>query len=121
MTDRTAVVAGVEALAAEIGGTAVTSDVTSRTSVQGLAEAVGGRGASLVRYGGDRERAEAVYAGVPDPHGWKPRMQVRGLTAEDVAEAIIWMATRPSHVDIDELVIRPRAQAAQHKVHRIPD
>jgi NADP-dependent 3-hydroxy acid dehydrogenase YdfG len=65
---------------------------------------------SLVRYGGDQERADAVYAGVPDP-----------LTAEDVAEAITWMATRPSHVDIDELVMRPRAQAAQHKVHRIPD
>jgi NADP-dependent 3-hydroxy acid dehydrogenase YdfG len=65
---------------------------------------------SLVRNGGDQERADAVYAGVPDP-----------LTAEDVAEAITWMATRPSHVDIDELVMRPRAQAAQHKVHRIPD
>ena len=64
---------------------------------------------SLVRFGGDREKAEAVYAGVPDP-----------LSAEDVADAIAWIATRPSHVNIDELVIRPRAQAAQHKVHRIP-
>ena len=34
---------------------------------------------------------------------------------------ITWMATRPSHVSIDELVMRPRAQAAQHKVHRVPD
>ncbi len=62
---------------------------------------------SLVRFGGDKEKADAVYAGVPDP-----------LVAEDVADAIAWVATRPSHVNIDELVIRPRAQAAQHKVHR---
>ncbi|MCW2845092.1 MAG: amino acid racemase [Nocardioides sp.] len=33
--------------------------------------------------------------------------------------AVAWIATRPSHVNIDELVIRPRAQAAQHKVHRV--
>jgi NADP-dependent 3-hydroxy acid dehydrogenase YdfG len=65
---------------------------------------------ALVRFEGDREKAEAVYAGVPNP-----------LTAEDVADAITWMATRPSHVNIDELVIRPRAQAAQHKVYRVPD
>jgi NADP-dependent 3-hydroxy acid dehydrogenase YdfG len=64
---------------------------------------------ALVRFDGDRDKAEAVYAGVPDP-----------LTAEDVAEAITWMATRPPHVNIDELVIRPRRQAAQHKVHREP-
>lgn len=63
---------------------------------------------SLVRFEGDREAAEAVYAGVPDP-----------LVAEDVADAIGWIATRPAHVNIDELVIRPRAQAAQHKVHRV--
>jgi NADP-dependent 3-hydroxy acid dehydrogenase YdfG len=63
---------------------------------------------SLVRFGGDREKAEAIYAGVPDP-----------LLAEDVADAIAWVATRPSHVNVDELVIRPRAQAAQHKVHRV--
>ena len=62
---------------------------------------------SLVRFGGDQERADAVYAGVDQP-----------LLAEDVAEAIAWVATRPSHVDIDELVIKPRAQAAAHKVHR---
>ena len=65
---------------------------------------------ALVRFEGDQEKAEAVYAGVPNP-----------LTAEDVADAITWMATRPSHVNIDELVIRPRAQAAQHKVYRVPD
>lgn len=62
---------------------------------------------ALTRFEGDEERAAAVYRGVPDP-----------LTAEDVADAIVWMATRPAHVNIDRLTIRPRAQAAQHKVHR---
>lgn len=61
----------------------------------------------LVRFGGDAERAEAVYAGVAEP-----------LVAEDIADAIAWMATRPAHVNIDSLVIKPRAQASQHKVHR---
>ena len=60
-----------------------------------------------VRFGGDQAKADAVYAGVDQP-----------LLAEDVADAISWVATRPSHVDIDELVIKPRAQAAAHKVHR---
>ena len=64
---------------------------------------------SLTRFGGDQARADAVYAGVPDP-----------LVADDVADAITWVATRPAHVNIDELVIKPRAQAAQHKVHREP-
>ncbi len=63
---------------------------------------------ALVRFDGDRARADAVYAGVAEP-----------LVAEDVADAIAWVATRPPHVNIDELVIRPRAQAAQHKVHRV--
>ncbi len=64
---------------------------------------------SLVRFGGDQARADAVYAGVPGP-----------LVAEDVADAIVWMATRPSHVNVDLLVLKPRAQAAPHKVHRPP-
>ena len=64
---------------------------------------------ALVRFGGDQARADAVYDGVAEP-----------LTADDVADAITWMVTRPAHVNIDELVIRPRAQAAQHKVHRVP-
>jgi NADP-dependent 3-hydroxy acid dehydrogenase YdfG len=63
---------------------------------------------ALNRFDGDQARADAVYAGVPDP-----------LVADDVADAIAWIATRPSHVNIDELVIKPRAQAAQHKVHRV--
>jgi NADP-dependent 3-hydroxy acid dehydrogenase YdfG len=62
---------------------------------------------SVVRFDGDRAKADAVYAGVAEP-----------LVAGDIAEAIAWIATRPSHVNIDELVIKPRAQAAQHKVHR---
>ena len=62
---------------------------------------------SLTRFGGDQERADAVYAGVSDP-----------LVAADIAEAIVWMVQRPAHVNIDLLVIKPRIQAAPHKVHR---
>jgi len=40
------------------------------------------------------------------------------LTAEDVADAICWMVTRPPHVNIDRVIIRPVAQAANHKVAR---
>jgi len=64
---------------------------------------------SLVRFGGDRERAEAAYADVDRP-----------LVAEDVAEAVRWVASLPAHVNVDELVLRPVAQAAQHKLHRGP-
>jgi NADP-dependent 3-hydroxy acid dehydrogenase YdfG len=62
---------------------------------------------ALTRFGGDQARADAVYAGVSEP-----------LVAEDVAEAIVWMVQRPAHVNIDLLVIKPRVQAAPHKVHR---
>jgi len=65
---------------------------------------------AVVRFGGDQAKADAVYAGVPDP-----------LVAEDVAEAVRWIAGLPSHFNVDEMVIRPRAQAAQHKVHRVQD
>ncbi|WP_017603195.1 SDR family oxidoreductase [Nocardiopsis alkaliphila] len=65
---------------------------------------------SLNRLRGDEAGAEDVYAGVPDP-----------LSAEDVADTIVWALTRPSHVNVDLLVVRPRAQAAQHKVHRIEE
>ncbi|MFY0406712.1 SDR family NAD(P)-dependent oxidoreductase [Solicola sp. PLA-1-18] len=61
---------------------------------------------SLVRLG-DADKADAVYAGVREP-----------LVAEDVADAVAWVATRPSHVNVDLLVIKPLAQAAPHKVHR---
>ncbi|MDK1475381.1 SDR family NAD(P)-dependent oxidoreductase [Streptomyces sp. 549] len=62
---------------------------------------------ALTRFRGDADRAAAVYAGVPDP-----------LTADDVADTVTWAVTRPPHVNIDLLVVRPRAQAANHKVHR---
>jgi NADP-dependent 3-hydroxy acid dehydrogenase YdfG len=40
------------------------------------------------------------------------------LTAEDIADCVAWVATRPAHVNIDLLVVKPLAQAAPHKVHR---
>lgn len=60
---------------------------------------------SLVRLG-DAEKAKAVYQGM------KP------LTAEDVADAIVWVATRPPHVNIAEVVMTPTAQSSLTKVHR---
>lgn len=63
---------------------------------------------SLVRLG-DQAKADAVYAGVDAP-----------LVAEDIADIITWVATRPHHVNVDLLVVKPLAQAAPHKVHRIP-
>lgn len=62
---------------------------------------------AVTRFRGDEEKAAAVYAGVAEP-----------LTADDVAETIAWAVTRPSHVNIDLLVVRPRAQASNYKVHR---
>ena len=62
---------------------------------------------SLVRFHGDAERAAAVYAGVPGP-----------LSADDVADCIAWAVTRPWHVNIDSITVRPRAQASNHKLHR---
>lgn len=59
------------------------------------------------RFRGDAERAEKVYAGVAEP-----------LSADDVADTITWAVTRPSHVNIDLLVVRPRAQASNTKLHR---
>ncbi|MER5545875.1 SDR family NAD(P)-dependent oxidoreductase [Streptomyces sp. NPDC002589] len=64
---------------------------------------------ALTRFDGDADRAAKVYEGVPDP-----------LTADDVAETITWTVTRPSHVNVDLLVLRPRAQASNTKVHREP-
>ena len=62
---------------------------------------------SLTRFDGDQQRAESVYAGVAEP-----------LVADDVADVIAFVATRPSHVNIDSVIVRPRAQASQQKVHR---
>lgn len=61
---------------------------------------------SVVRFGGDTERAAKVYAGLTP------------LTADDVADCVAWAATRPSHVNIDQIVVRPRAQATAMIAHR---
>jgi NADP-dependent 3-hydroxy acid dehydrogenase YdfG len=61
---------------------------------------------SLVRFKGDTERAKKPYEGtIP-------------LTAEDVAEILVWVATRPPHVNIDELLVKCTDQAAIHKIYR---
>jgi len=64
---------------------------------------------SLVRFDGDAERAASVYRGLTP------------LSAEDVAECVAFVATRPAHVDVDQLVLRPRDQARVHLVHREAD
>jgi NADP-dependent 3-hydroxy acid dehydrogenase YdfG len=61
---------------------------------------------SLVRFGGDEEAARRVYQGMTP------------LSAEDVAECIRWAVAQPSHVNIDEIVVRPRDQATATMVNR---
>ena len=61
---------------------------------------------SLVRFHGDEEKAAAVYAGVD------------ALTAEDIADCIAFAVTRPSHVNIDSMVVMPRDQASAANVYR---
>jgi len=61
---------------------------------------------SIVRFYGDEERAKSVYDGITP------------LTAEDVADCIVWAATRPPHVNIDEIVVKPLAQASVLQVAR---
>ncbi|MHC9291044.1 SDR family NAD(P)-dependent oxidoreductase [Mycobacterium sp. LTG2003] len=61
---------------------------------------------SLVRFGGDQERADNVYKGITP------------LVAEDVAEVIGFVASRPSHVNLDQIVIRPRDQAPHGRFNR---
>lgn len=63
---------------------------------------------SLVRFGGDAARAAKVYEGVTP------------LVAADIAECVAFVASRPAHVDIDQIVVRPRDQARAHLVHRRP-
>lgn len=62
---------------------------------------------SLVRFHGDEEKAAKPYQGVPEP-----------LVAEDIADCVAWVVTRPAHVNIDRIDVQPRVQAAAHKVHR---
>ena len=61
-----------------------------------------------VRFGGDLEKAAKVYEGVAKP-----------LTDADIAETIRWSVMLPHHINIDSMIIRPVAQAANHKVHRV--
>lgn len=61
---------------------------------------------SLVRFAGDAERAQGVYRGL------------QPLAADDIADCVVWAVTRPSHVNIDEIVVRPRDQATATAVFR---
>lgn len=61
---------------------------------------------SVVRFGGDQARAGSVYAGMTP------------LTAGDIADTVAWIASRPSHVNIDQVTIMPRDQSAAQSVHR---
>ncbi|MFL6114844.1 MAG: SDR family NAD(P)-dependent oxidoreductase [Catenulispora sp.] len=65
---------------------------------------------ALNRFAGDADRAASVYAGVAEP-----------LVAEDIADCVAWAVTRPPHVNVDLLVVRPRAQASNFKVHRVTE
>jgi NADP-dependent 3-hydroxy acid dehydrogenase YdfG len=67
---------------------------------------VGGTEFSVVRFGGDRERAASVYQGLTP------------LTPEDVAECVAFAVTRPPHVNVDEIVLRPRDQATARDFFR---
>ena len=61
---------------------------------------------SIVRFKGDSEQAAAVYKGI-DP-----------LTAEDVADCVLWAVTRPWHMNVDEIVVKARNQASGGRIHR---
>ena len=61
---------------------------------------------SVLRFGGDRERAANVYKGLTP------------LTADDVAEVIVFAATRPAHVNLDQIVLKARDQYSASRVHR---
>jgi serine 3-dehydrogenase len=63
---------------------------------------------SLVRFRGDRDRADKVYENMVP------------LTPDDIAEAVVWSASRPPHVNVSEMVILPTAQSAVGLVHRGP-
>ena len=63
---------------------------------------------SIVRFKGDKKKADEIYAGT------------NPLTADDIAEIIVWVASRPPHVCIDEIIIKCTDQAEIYKVHRRP-
>jgi NADP-dependent 3-hydroxy acid dehydrogenase YdfG len=67
---------------------------------------VGGTEFSIVRFEGDTEQVRKVYEGLTP------------LTAEDVAESVVWAVTRPPHVNIDQIVLRPRDQASARDFSR---
>ncbi len=62
---------------------------------------------ALVRFKGDSVKAAKVYEGI------------QPLAAEDIADTMVWMASRPPHVCIDEVLMKCTAQAAVHKIHRV--
>jgi serine 3-dehydrogenase len=61
---------------------------------------------SVVRFHGDTDRAGKVYQGVTP------------LSPDDIAEAVVWCATRPPHVNISEMIVMPTAQASTMLIHR---
>ncbi len=61
---------------------------------------------SMVRFKGDQDKSDKVYEGLTP------------LNADDIAEAMVWAASRPPHVCIDEILVKPTAQAAIHKIDR---
>ena len=61
---------------------------------------------SVVRFHGDADRAARVYEGL-DP-----------LTPDDIAETVVWVADRPRHVQVAEVIITPTDQASATMVHR---
>ena len=63
---------------------------------------------SIVRFKGDKKKADEIYAGT------------NPLTADDIAEIIVWVASRPPHVNIDEILVKPTDQAEMGKVFRRP-
>jgi NADP-dependent 3-hydroxy acid dehydrogenase YdfG len=64
---------------------------------------------SIVRFDGDEDQARKAYKGM------------QPLTGDDIADCIAWVVTRPDHVNIDEMVVRPRAQASATQVARSDD
>ena len=64
---------------------------------------------SLVRFGGDKEKADAVYRGVTP------------LRPEDIADTVSWVATRPSHVNVDQILMLARGQTSAQVVYRVQE